>query len=600
MCGIRQPEYDMEFRENQKETIDQITNAFKRGIKTIVLFAPTGTGKTIINLFSGREMGGSYYSTPLRVLVDQIRDDLTGKLREERLGWVIMGRGAYPCPYQINLENKQYFEDNIRAKSYEKDRLKEVHEQKLKELTADGAPCTSKHPKYKYNGQIVEKCPFLSECGYYKDRDKAMASQNIVTTLDYLLVGILPNLGLDSEFVSSVGWENRPTMIVDEAHYLPSKLADFYSINISKKALPDFPYDILLKNIGDGDPDKALMEFRKLLPDYKDRQENYLELLENNLKMSENDDIISYYGRDASLSTAIMRQRKLVNRLSFMNFSLDIDVEWIYNRDDKGMYWKPYSPKKFVEKFWNIFDHIILSSATFFGIKDYLDDLGLGEYPYEIIEVKSTFPSESAPIIPVSTIGLNKSNFESTISSVVSDVDNILDNHPNERGIIHCNSYAYKKEIENNSKHSDRFISHDSNDRADRLREFMSQDNGSNMVLLSVNMGEGIDLRDDVARFQIVVKCPYPFLGDPWTKLHFDRSKRWYENQTIIQIMQMCGRIIRSKEDWGITYFIDRNIMNLLERNKKELPGYFWDRIESGNIVRQKKIEKEFDDLLGI
>lgn len=590
----------MEFRENQKETIDQIVSAFNRGIKTIVLFAPTGTGKTIINLFAGREMGGSYYSTPLRVLVDQIRTDIMGKLRDERLGWVVMGRGAYPCPYQIDLENKQYFEDTIRANSYEKERLKEIHELKLKELTADGAPCTAKQPRYNYDGQKHKKCPFLDECGYYKDKDKAMKSQNIVTTLDYLLVGILSGLGLDSEVVSSTGWEHRPIMIIDEAHYLPSKLADFYSINISKKFLPEFPYDVLLKNIGEGDSNKAITEFRKLLPDYKDRQESYLDTLDDIFNFSENDDIISYYGKNIPLSTAITKQRKLVNRLSFMNYSLQTDVEWIYNRDDKGMYWKPYFPKKFVENFWSIFDHVILSSATFFGIKDYLDALGLEEYPYEVIQVKSTFPPESAPIIPVSSIGLNKNNFDSTINSVVSDIDNILSKHPNERGIIHCNSYAYKKEIESRSKYAERFISHDSNDRIDKLKEFISQNEGSNMVLLSVNMGEGIDLRDESARFQIIVKCPYPFLGDPWTKLHFDRSKTWYENQTIIQIMQMCGRIIRSKEDWGVTYFIDRNIMNLLERNKNELPVYFWDRIEAGKMVRQKKIDKEFDELLGI
>lgn len=589
----------LQFRENQKETIDKILQSFRKGTKTVVLVAPTGSGKTIINLFSGKEMGGSYYSTPLRVLVDQVRNDLTGKLREERLGWVIMGRGAYPCPYQIELENEQYSKDIIRAGSYEKERLREIHELKLKEFTADGAPCTASHPIYKYDGQSYERCPFLDECGYYKDRDKAVQSLNIVTTLDYLLVGILPGLGLDPDANSSVGWEQRPIMIIDEAHYLPSKLCDFYSINISKKSLPEFPYDVLLKNMGEGSPDKALEEFQKLFPDYRYKQESYLEFLESTFNSTETDDIISYYGREIPISTAIMRQRKLVNRISFMSHSLDTDVEWIYNRDDKGMYWKPYSPKRFVEKFWNIFDHVILSSATFFGIKEYLDDLGLSQYPYEIIYVKSTFPPESAPIIPVSTVGLNKNNFDNTIESVVSDIDNILDKHPEERGIIHCNSYAYKREIEGRSRNGDRFISHESDNRADKLRDFISQ-KGGNKVLLSVNMGEGIDLRDDFARFQIIVKCPYPSLGDPWTKLHFDRSKTWYENQTIIQILQMCGRIIRSKEDWGTTYFVDRNIMNLLERNKNNLFPYFWERIEAGNIVRQRTIDKEFDDLLGI
>lgn len=604
--GIKQQVFNVvEFRENQKETIDKIIESFKKGTKTVVLVAPTGSGKTIINLFSGKEMGGSYYSTPLRVLVDQIRTDLKGKLREEKLGWTIMGRGAYPCPYGIELENQQYNKDILRAKTYEKDRLKEIHEYKLKEMTADGAPCTSKLPKYYYNEEEQEKCPFLADCGYYNDRNKAMHSLNICTTLDYLLVGILSKLGLKPEEdaeknLLSVGWEHRPIMVIDEAHYLPSKLVDFYSINISKNSLPEFPYDILLKNIGIGVTDIAIAEFQMLFSDYKERQDAYLVRLEDEYNNAETDNIIEYYGKEIPLSIAVTKQRKLVNRLKFMKNSLETEVEWISNRDDKGIYWKPYSPKKFVERFWNMFDHVILSSATFFGIKDYLDDLGLTEYPYEIIYVKSTFPSESAPIIPVSSIGLNKNNFDSTIDSVVSELDNILDKHPNERGIIHCNSYAYKRGIENRSKYSARFISHESNDRTDKLKEFISQNEKSNRVLLSVNMGEGIDLRDDIARFQIIVKCPYPSLGDRWTKIHFNRSKEWYNNQTIIQIMQMCGRIIRSKEDWGTTYFIDQNIMNLLERNKSEIPLYFWDRIEAGKAVRQKNIDKEFDELLGI
>jgi len=77
-------------------------------------------------------------------------------------------------------------------------------------------------------------------------------------------------------------------------------------------------------------------------------------------------------------------------------------------------------------------------------------------------------------------------------------------------------------------------------------------------------MGEGIDLIDDKARFQIIVKAPYPYRGDPWIKLHYERSKRWYRQQTIIEIMQTCGRIIRSKDDWGVTYLIDGNILSLL------------------------------------
>lgn len=140
-------------------------------------------------------------------------------------------------------------------------------------------------------------------------------------------------------------------------------------------------------------------------------------------------------------------------------------------------------------------------------------------------------------------------------------------------------------------------MDHDPNNRQQRLKEFTDLTEG-NTVLLSVNMGEGIDLVGDKSRFQILVKCPYPYRGDPWIKKHYERNSRWYRQQTIIQIMQMCGRIIRSKDDWGTTYFIDEHIPRIL--NQVELPDWFTNRLKAGEEIRKKKLSEDIDDLLGI
>ena len=585
----------MEFRANQEQVINQIVDYFNNGTKTVILNAPTGAGKTIINLFAGKKLGGSYYSTPLRVLVEQIRNDMSGKLYDQRLGWSIMGRGAYKCDYLIDKENDQYNKDMMRVSSYLKTNIQEQHNKILNQLTADGAPCTTQNPIYKYNNLTYTVCPFLNQCGYYTDRNKAINSVNIATTLDYLLVGILPQLGYDDNNYN-IGWTRRPVLIIDEAHYLPSKLADFFSINISKKSLPDFDYVELLKSIEQYGQQKSINSLMDILPGYIIKQSQYLQNMEVNYENSDEDSLIKYFGHDILLSIAISKQRKLINRLNNIMNNLKIpDIEWIFNHDDNGIYWKPYSPKKFMEKFWSMFDHIILSSATFFGIKDYLNDLGLSDN-YKVITMDSTFNSDLAPIIQSSNVRLNKSNFDSTIDQVVKEIDNILDREKG-KGLIHCQTYNYRNYIQSKSKYNERFIIHQPNNRSDKLKEFI--DDKSDKVLLSVNMGEGIDLKDDFARFQIIVKAPYPFLGDPWTKIHFERSQQWYQNQTIIEIMQMCGRIIRSKEDWGTTYFIDKNIYNLIMNNKDNIPKYFLDRIQSGRKKEQERLDNEFKDLLG-
>lgn len=598
----------IQFWDNQEKIIHKIVESFQQGVEVVVLNGPTGSGKTLINLISGKMSGGAYYTNPLRVLVDKIKLELETKFSGENLGWGVMGRDGYECPYLIDKETEQFNKNWRNSPDSFHLELKRRYELKIKELTADGAPCQTKRPIYLVDGEKVYQCPFKEnhKCPYYNDRDKSMTSINAVTTFDYFVRGIY-----DEDKGISDLWPKKPVLVMDEAHFLPTKLADFYSINITERGFPDFPYDSLLMNIDKDEnysteptsnkivtSEIAMKEFLDLMSPYQDEQELYLDKLTGDYEGSEEGFDIDYFGRRTTIESAIQKQTRLVNRLHFYRTMLNSkDIEWIFNKDEKGMYWKPYSPAPFVRKLWGSFEHILLSSATFFDIPEYLDDLGLSGKRYEIIDVESTFDPSKAPIIPVLGGKLNKKNFDNSMENVVIEIDRILEKHPNERGLIHCHSYPYQQEILLRSKHSDRFIDHTTQTRQEKLKEFVSLKEG-NSVLLSVNMGEGIDLKDDSARFQILVKCPYPNRGDKWTKLHADRSPRWYRQQTIIEIMQMCGRIIRSKEDWGTTYFIDEHIINLLSQVK--LPDWFENRIREGEKVRKEQLSRDIDDLLGI
>ena len=43
-------------------------------------------------------------------------------------------------------------------------------------------------------------------------------------------------------------------------------------------------------------------------------------------------------------------------------------------------------------------------------------------------------------------------------------------------------------------------------------------------------MAEGIDLKDDLSRFQIITKVPYPNLGDERIKIRCNKDYIWYVN----------------------------------------------------------------------
>lgn len=606
----------VELRDNQPEIVESIINAFRSGTKVVVLNAPTGVGKSIINMISAQSMGTAYTTTPLRTLVDQYKDTVL-KFEEDELGWVVMGRGGYPCPHLIHNENVRF--DRLPPEEKNKEYVQKGHEYRIRNLTADGAPCSDESSKY-YVGeghgefgnkkQYVKQCPFRKQCPYYQDKDKAMVSQNAIATFDYFMYGIYSQLEKNIENSDGNSWEIRDTLVIDEAHNLPNKLVDFFTITVSERTLPGFNVQQLVKNIdelkktmkpGEKFSVKVSEAFQSMLIDYMNLQEQEKLHLESMAEESDENDLadVDYQGRRMPLEEAIQKHRKFMYKLKFIKTSINSDVEFVYNSDDSGIYLKPYSAKHYVKPLWEMFDHILLSSATFFDVESYLQDLGLSEYKWKLMDVPSSFDPEKGPIIREGNLYLSRKNFDSTIGKVVEKVDEILDRHKNERGMVHCFSSPYRKAIMEQSKNMERLVTHDSFNRNEVLREFTSNvDKNDNKVLVSVNMGEGVDLKDDLARFQIIVKAPLLPFGDPWIALHKERSERWYKSQTIMQIMQMAGRVVRSKDDYGITYIIDNNGWRLLEENRKYLPKWFIDRMDAGEIERKKQLDKELSDLM--
>ena len=98
-------------------------------------------------------------------------------------------------------------------------------------------------------------------------------------------------------------------------------------------------------------------------------------------------------------------------------------------------------------------------------------------------------------------------------------------------------------------------------------------------ILVSPSLAYGIDLKDDYARFQIIVKLPFSPLSSKRIKKLFEMDRDWYENKMLNSLVQACGRATRSKQDFSTTYILDGNIYNTLKNVKTKLPKYFIDRI---------------------
>ena len=96
-------------------------------------------------------------------------------------------------------------------------------------------------------------------------------------------------------------------------------------------------------------------------------------------------------------------------------------------------------------------------------------------------------------------------------------------------------------------------------------------------VLVAANLIEGWDGRDDLCRFVLMPKVPYPNLGDKRTALRKDEDQRSYDHRALVAIVQGAGRGVRHKEDSGDTWILDAAWRQLIARRGSWLPQSFKD-----------------------
>jgi Rad3-related DNA helicase len=92
-------------------------------------------------------------------------------------------------------------------------------------------------------------------------------------------------------------------------------------------------------------------------------------------------------------------------------------------------------------------------------------------------------------------------------------------------------------------------------------------------------MTEGVDLKGEASRFQIICKIPYPSLGDKIVRKRMNKWKWWYPLQTSKTVIQAIGRSVRSSEDYAVTYILDADWDRFYSRNQDMFPESFKESI---------------------
>jgi ATP-dependent DNA helicase DinG len=150
--------------------------------------------------------------------------------------------------------------------------------------------------------------------------------------------------------------------------------------------------------------------------------------------------------------------------------------------------------------------------------------------------------------------------------------------HGEESGIIHTANFQIAKWLVEELEFSvPQQVLHHNPDSGDDRNAIINQytTTPKPTVLISPSVTEGLDLYDDLARFAIIVKVPFGFLGDQWIKKRLEMSNSWYQRRALIDIIQGGGRIVRSKEDNGNVYILDESWRYLYSQTGHMVPDWW-------------------------
>ena len=246
-----------------------------------------------------------------------------------------------------------------------------------------------------------------------------------------------------------------------------------------------------------------------------------------------------------------------------------VGVSENYDRRKKevitSLVFEPITMSPFLSELFGKGRNFVLSSATPPLPEE------LGEYGKDIrtIELPSTFPVENRPIYLdfVGKMGVRYRN--KTIPKMAAKIDDIAD----DQTIVHCHSYKIASEISKHLKNDHILQSNRDGD----LDEFKK---GKAKIFLSVDMIDGVSLDDGACRNNVLIKVPFPYLGDKRVKKRIELyGYTWANIQTARKIIQAYGRSTRSKEDWSRFHILDSDFAWFYKQNKQFFPEWFSEAI---------------------
>jgi ATP-dependent DNA helicase DinG len=186
----------------------------------------------------------------------------------------------------------------------------------------------------------------------------------------------------------------------------------------------------------------------------------------------------------------------------------------------------------------------------------------------------------------IAYLNYNSLQLQEVKTSLSRSIDNLMTLHKNHKGIIHTTSYEQLNFIKESISQANQrrvLVTDPEIQRDEVIAEHINSTKPT--VLISPSLHMGLDLKDNLSRFQIITKVPYPNKSDRWIDAKRKANEQWYNWQTALRLVQGYGRSVRSKEDWAKTYVLDTAFGYFVKKNRNMLPVWFVQAIRQSRMI---------------
>lgn len=600
---------DFKFREYQKEAIiDIIENILLHKNHNYVVEAPTGSGKSLINIISAGVLA-DYFDITSYLLVSDLFlwEQYYNFLKSHPNVDIAVMKGSignYTCAY--NGEDIT-----------------------LADCKLSGLSWSSM-----YNQATIEKYGYdcAYNCEYVKTRKRALRSKACLMTYQ-LFIQTFKKVSVDDK--NPYQFRPRDVIFCDECHNIPNITETRTHAHMKQKDLDtiltiyDYIYSKRVNIFSEQGQERDFTDVwinKYSRQDIINRFEKNWKILSNPESRKDEDDVASsdYSAMLQEISTVCeelrgsLTQRKIsahnltkedLKLFSITNWFWDYALEFIEYYGLIKECGKEYQLKEINEKTskdegvvvtfrclkedYIVYKYLltkanfkVMLSATIGGHKAFDENMGFSytdDKESEMKRIPSTFDFSQSPVHFLNKFKMSLRERELSFQHLKKIVYSICTTKfKTQRGIIQTGSYDIAKKLYEDAPleiKSRMLVYNGSREKTSMVNiHKFSEDT----ILVGPTLNEGVDLPGDECRFIIILKVPYPSLGDRYVKEKIKFFPLWYNSTTSNEIIQGIGRGIRYDGDWCVTYIFDACFWNLYLSTQEQYPEELRKRI---NII---------------